>query len=103
MKHQTLRDVLPKEFFTEDMATKRIERHLNQVVVREIRHIDRDSAWPGPHRNVIYWWELENGYAVGWNENPSRGWSFPVIKLKSEIATLGPISDAIKQFRGPHD
>jgi len=42
----------------------------------------RENPWPGPHKNVYNWWELEDGHAVGWNENPSRGWSFPVVKLK---------------------
>ncbi len=37
--------------------------------------------WPGPQKNVQYWVTLANGYAVGRNENPSRGLSFPVIKL----------------------
>lgn len=23
---------------------------------------------------------LKNGWCVGWNENPSRGWSFPISK-----------------------
>jgi hypothetical protein len=31
---------------------------------------------------VYNWCKLENGYAVGWNENPARGWSYPWKKLK---------------------
>lgn len=42
------------------------------------------KTWPGTHKNVMSWCILENGYAVGWNENPSRGWNFPVIKMKDE-------------------
>ncbi len=38
--------------------------------------------WPGVHKNVFVWVELVNGYAVGWNENFSKGWSFPVMKIK---------------------
>jgi hypothetical protein len=41
--------------------------------------------WVGTHKNVHFWVLLENGYAVGWNESPSRGWSFPMVKLKPEI------------------
>ena len=41
------------------------------------------KRWPGVHKNVYCWVELENGKAVAWNENPSKGWSFPVIKLKA--------------------
>ena len=36
--------------------------------------------WPGKHKNVNVWWQLANGKAVGFNENPAIGWSFPVIK-----------------------
>lgn len=42
---------------------------------------DGFKVYPGTHRNVFTWYELENGYGVGFNENPSRGWSFPVVKL----------------------
>lgn len=38
--------------------------------------------WPGPQKNVHLWVELKNGKAVGWNESPSHGWTFPVISLK---------------------
>lgn len=37
--------------------------------------------WPGRQKNVYAWVELVNGKAVGWNENPSRGYSFPVINF----------------------
>ena len=29
------------------------------------------------HRFVFSFITLENGWAIGWNENPGRGWSFP--------------------------
>ena len=37
--------------------------------------------WPGRHKNVVEWWVLADGTAVGWNENTSVGWSFPVIRF----------------------
>lgn len=43
---------------------------------------DNWQSWPGPSKNVMYWVELKNGYAIGMNENPSLGLSFPVIKLR---------------------
>jgi len=49
-------------------------------VVREVDF--REMPWPGVHKNVYYWVVLENGYAVGMNENPSRGLSFPIVKIK---------------------
>ncbi|HFQ5128631.1 TPA: hypothetical protein ACGUU0_003117, partial [Vibrio vulnificus] len=53
-------------------------KHLDQVVVHEHLH----GGWQGKHKNVMCWWLLANGYAVGWNENPAIGWSFPVICFK---------------------
>lgn len=42
---------------------------------------DTFKPWPGTHKNVHYWILLENGIAVGLNENPARGLSFPFIKI----------------------
>lgn len=39
----------------------------------------------GTHKNVGNWWLTDTGYAIGFNENPSLGWSFPVVKLKPEM------------------
>lgn len=73
---KTLRDVVPQEFFAEFMDTT-AAKHLDiQVGPEEV------GSWPGKHRYIVVWWKLDNGYAVGWNENPARGWSFPLIHLK---------------------
>lgn len=40
------------------------------------------KKWIGIHKYVHNWVELENGYAVGMNENPSRGMTFPVVRIK---------------------
>lgn len=72
-----LRDCVPLEFirhYTDNRAYKM----LNVEVLSEHR-----GYWIGSHKNVHCWWKLANGYAVGWNENPSVGWSFPVVKLQS--------------------
>jgi hypothetical protein len=37
------------------------------------------KKWPGPQKNVYFWVVLENYKRIGWNENPARGWSFPVL------------------------
>jgi hypothetical protein len=74
-KHDTLLDVLPGEFSQEytDTPAWRL-RHFEVV-----RKIDaRVIPWPGKQKNVRVWYVLANQYAVGWNENPSLGWSFPV-------------------------
>lgn len=73
-----LRDVLPREVHHGDWAG-RAARYLDVAVIEE-----REFSWPGKHKNVIAWWVLANGYAVGWNENPAIGWSFPVIRYTKE-------------------
>lgn len=70
----TLRDVLPNQAFRGEW--KWSEKKLNTTVLAtHNRH-----WWPGRHKHVIIWWELSDGTALGWNENTSTGWSFPVIR-----------------------
>lgn len=102
-----LKNELPKEFFLEHMTvtprnlasmeeeskpTPAAELLYERVLVKHSRVSDTlhgskspdDNGfkeWPGKQKDVHVWWELENGKAVGWNESPSRGWSFPVITL----------------------
>jgi hypothetical protein len=94
---RTLKDELPKEFFAEFMTTNAqydpahpqgkpspAALLLDVQVVREYSRVTDEAGykpWPGPQKDVHCWWELESGKAVGWNENPSKGWSFPVITL----------------------
>jgi hypothetical protein len=94
---RSLRNELPKEFFIEHMAVNpprwaSVGKEkpspaavlLDVWVVRKHSRITDDVGyrqWPGPQKDVHCWWELENGKAVGWNESPSKGWSFPVITL----------------------
>lgn len=84
MATKTLRDVMPPEFLecTYDKSLSR--KYLDVEVVAE--HESRKTRWPGPHKNVHAWYELRNGKAVGWNESPSHGWSFPVIKMPQKGA-----------------
>jgi hypothetical protein len=42
------------------------------------------KKWIGIHKYVHNWVKLANGYAVGMNENPSRGLSFPVVRIKKK-------------------
>jgi hypothetical protein len=78
----TLAEAMPHEF-AEQFGESDAYKH-RDVTVR-VRHSNGEAdwkPWPGPHKNVHVWVELENGRAVGWNENPARGWSFPVIRLR---------------------
>lgn len=76
MEYKTLKDVMPIEFLQGEYDTTRAYKMKDVSVIKEHCH-----KWPGKHKNVHIWVELENGYAIGCNENPARGWSFPVHKL----------------------
>ena len=77
---KTLIDVLPISFeaeFSDTVAYK----FKDIIVIKEHETWKKGEDWIGTHKNVNFWYELENGYAVGMNENPSRGLSFPVKKM----------------------
>jgi len=78
---RTLEDFAPRELTAsgEYWETKAYKMR-NCRVVKE--HNGNYDSWLGRRgKNVVTWWELDNGYAVAWNENPARGWSFPVHKI----------------------
>ena len=78
---KTLLEWAPQEF--RDFCDTRAYKLKDKIVVEEFGYPQSVvPAWPGPHKHVYNWCILESGHAVGWNENPSIGWSFPVIKLK---------------------
>jgi hypothetical protein len=77
---KTLIEVMPLAFRTKFASEEYTQpRYANVKVTKE--HFGDNNHWPGKHKHVYYWVELENGYAVGWNENPAKGWSFPYLKL----------------------
>ena len=89
-----LRDVLPPDFFLEHFKVharkaaytgihrpSAAAKFLDVEVVKT--HDGYTDRFPGPARHCNKWWSLANGKAVGWNESPIRGWSFPVAKLPS--------------------
>lgn len=75
---KTLREVITSQDPGYDWRANKSVAKLIDARVEE-----RSGVWPGKHRNVHVWWETPNGYAVGFNENPSTGWSWPVAKIKS--------------------
>lgn len=80
----TLREWAPQEF-EQSFDDTRAYKYADVEVVKEYDMHGEENTWrrwPGPHKNVLSWCVLANGYAVGWNENESRGWSFPVVKMK---------------------
>lgn len=82
-----------KDIYLSDREQKQMDKVLDRKVVKEFTMStfgDRPTVWLswqefGTHKNVGNWWLTDNGYAVGFNENPSIGWSFPIIKLKPEM------------------
>jgi hypothetical protein len=74
-----LREVLPPEFLSGEYDDTRAFKMRDVFAIRTVDA--REQPWPGSHKFVNYWYPLTNGYAVGWNENPQKGWSFPVIKF----------------------
>ena len=83
MESKTLEQVMPSELdsceYDKTQAYKMkdvlVAKHHDSMIDQE-----EFQFWPGKHKNVFFWVELENGYLCGWNENPARGWSFPVMK-----------------------
>lgn len=87
-----LRDVLPFEFFGQYEDTRAatmldVEIAETHSMVDAYWTDERPKPyvrWPGREKNVMSWWKLVDGRCVGWNENPGRGWSFPVFGKKSK-------------------
>lgn len=75
-----LKEVMPYEFENEFKDVEAYKYKDNFVIKEFFGHTSR--PWIGKHKNVHYWCLLDNGKAVGWNENPATGFSFPVEVYK---------------------
>ena len=51
-------------------------------IIVKSTHWGHTERWIGSQKNVHFWVTLENGFAIGLNENPAFGWSFPIMKVK---------------------
>lgn len=75
-----------------DKEWEKLSKHMDTEVEVEFMMHKEDSFIPwstfGHHKNVYSWVLLKNGLAVGWNESPSRGWSFPSKKITSNVKQL---------------
>jgi hypothetical protein len=86
-KQQTLKEYL--SYYSSDIEPgNRIESLLDRKVLKAFSMLDGHpwASWQefGKEKNVCSWTIVEGGYAVGMNENPSRGLSWPVKKLTAE-------------------
>lgn len=64
----------------------KLQPFLDKEILAEYNDNRRAGSrrWPGKHKNVNSWIAIEGGKAIGWNESPSTGWSFPVISHRYE-------------------
>jgi hypothetical protein len=97
MSMRALKDVMPGEFQGGEYRDAASYKHRDVQVVAVYEGDKR--RWPGKEKNVMLWASLVNGRAVGFNENVSRGWSFPLIKFNdpklSEMLTADSVAKAI--------
>ncbi len=77
------------DFTPETKSDEKLQMWLDVKVTKEHTSINLESeadvqafyqSIPFKHKNIHCWVELENGKAVGFNENPAIGWSFPHTK-----------------------
>lgn len=83
---KTLKNALPDILGVEFRDTRAYKfRDVEVLKEYSLSDMTQWKRWPGTHKNVMNWVALSNGYAVGWNESPSRGWAFPVIKFTPPV------------------
>jgi len=68
---------------------KKFSKLMDNKILHEFTMHDESTwfSWNNfeSHKYVYNWILLETGHAIGWNENPARGWSFPSKKLSGDI------------------
>ncbi len=79
--NKTLKEAMPSEFMGCEYENTYARKLVDRLVVEEHGIEDR-VPWPGKQKNVCFWVVVEGNIAVGWNENPSIGWSFPTTRIK---------------------
>ena len=69
---KTLKEHLPKEFNKDAMAYRFRDAKVVKVVP------STDQKWMERYRHAKNWYILENGFAVGFNDDPKKK-SFPLV------------------------
>lgn len=78
-------DWLPSEFQREYMDTPCARLLDYEVTVDASYDHLLYFQCPISMKHIYHWCICTNGikkYAVAWNENPSKGWSFPIKRIK---------------------
>lgn len=81
---KTVKQIMPADFLNRRYKKTLAFQLKDEVVLNQHSKMwDQDAfkKWPGRHKYVNFWVELQNGYCIGLNENPNNGWSFPVLNL----------------------
>lgn len=73
-EYTTVREEVDNEYH------EKLSMHLNALVIKKVCGCTEGQGWPGTHRNVNVWYVTNSGFFIGFNENPGRGWSYPVYK-----------------------
>lgn len=73
---QTVHDFIPSYVSVEfaDLLEKKGDIKILKIVDGTVYRFPSNN-----YKFVFKWAILENGSVIGWNENPSKGWSFPII------------------------
>jgi hypothetical protein len=75
-----LKEWLPQECLDVHMGLHDME------IVSKFGYGELSRPWPGKQKNVYNWVLMSDGSAIGWNENPATGWTFPRIRrLKGKL------------------
>ncbi len=88
----TLRDVLPPGLDKQanGFTPALVSRYLDQLVYRMVD--PKIEPWPGKRfKNIQYWFELYNDYAIGINRNSMGYETAVVLKLKHFDPSKHPV------------
>lgn len=108
MSGKTVEQAISNRFGGAVLWNERAKPHLQENVIREHSFFNEEEdflPWPGNHSYVSYWVATEEGYAVGFNENP-RGYTTPIVSLKniSLVQCLGcDYHTMMNRVKDPHD
>jgi hypothetical protein len=80
-----LKDVIISCAFNGEYFDDKFNKYMeNNVTHKHSRFIDKNKykKWIGKEKYVNVWYELDNDIAIGFNENPNRGYKFIVKRIK---------------------
>ena len=83
-----IKDFLPIEVQHGEYENDKVQKYLDYPI-EKIYQLNNTNLTPSQfgfkHKNIFVWATFKDGNklkAVGFNENPSIGWSFPIVLIK---------------------